>query len=277
MIYITNNNRNNYLTTGEFAKIAGVTKHTLFHYDNIGIFSPELKLDNGYRYYSVTQLEVFDVICMLKELNMPLKEIKEYMNQRNPLYLVDLLKHEEKIIQQKIQQLTKMKKWVQKKTSVIRSTLATDLNQIIVQQQPEQYLIFALLNSFDDNTLTKEIGKLYSFCKSYGIRSPYGLGVTQKYSFIKENILNHYPMIYILLDEKPKKLPYMTKPAGDYLCVYHQGSYRTIGASYERLLDYAKIHQIKFIGDFYEDVLLDEIAVKGYDNYVFQITINVIS
>lgn len=272
-----NNKKKTYFTTGEFAKITGVTKHTLFHYDNIGIFSPELKLENDYRYYSTLQLEVFDVICMLKELNMPLNEIKEYLNQRNPLLLIDLLEREEKIIQQKIRELTNMKKWVQKKTSVIKSTLATDLNQIIVQQQPEQYLISALLDSFDDNTLTKEIGKLYSFCKSYGIRSSYGLGVTQKYSFIKENILNHYHMIYILLDEKPKKLPYMTKPAGDYLSVYHQGSYETIGTSYKRLLDYAKIHQIQFIGDFYEDVLLDEIAVKGYDNYVFQITINITS
>lgn len=276
MIYIANNNKN-YLTTGEFAKIVGVTKHTLFHYDQIGIFSPELKLDNDYRYYSILQLEVFEVISMLKELDMPLKEIKEYLNQRNPLHLVDLLELEEKIIQQKIQQLTNMKKWVQKKTSVIKRTLATDLNQIFVQQQPEQYLISTLLDSLDDKSLTKEIGKLYSYCKSHGIRSPYGLGVTQKYSFIEEDIFNHYQMIYILLDEKPKKLPYMTKPAGKYLCVYHQGSYQTIGASYKRLIDYAKVHQIQFISDFYEDVLLDEIAVKGYDNYVFQITINITS
>ena len=29
-----------YFTTGEFAKILGVKKHTLFHYDEIGLFSP---------------------------------------------------------------------------------------------------------------------------------------------------------------------------------------------------------------------------------------------
>ena len=46
------NNKQNYFTTGEFAKLVGVTKHTLFHYDKIGIFSPEIKEDNYYRYYS---------------------------------------------------------------------------------------------------------------------------------------------------------------------------------------------------------------------------------
>ena len=28
-----------YFTTGEFARILGVRKHTLFHYDEIGLFS----------------------------------------------------------------------------------------------------------------------------------------------------------------------------------------------------------------------------------------------
>ena len=32
-----------YFTTGEFARILGVKKHTLFHYDQIGLFSPALK------------------------------------------------------------------------------------------------------------------------------------------------------------------------------------------------------------------------------------------
>ena len=30
-------------TTGEFARLCGVKRHTLFHYDEIGIFSPSLR------------------------------------------------------------------------------------------------------------------------------------------------------------------------------------------------------------------------------------------
>ena len=33
---------NKYMTTGEFARRMGVTKNTLFHYDNIGLFLPEI-------------------------------------------------------------------------------------------------------------------------------------------------------------------------------------------------------------------------------------------
>ena len=55
-----------YLTTGEFAEICGVTKHTLFHYDSIGILKPEHVGDNGYRYYSLKQFSTFDIISMLE-------------------------------------------------------------------------------------------------------------------------------------------------------------------------------------------------------------------
>ncbi|MFE4512310.1 MerR family DNA-binding transcriptional regulator, partial [Bacillus subtilis] len=41
-----------YFTTGEFSKLCRVKKQTLFHYDEIGLFSPEIKKENGYRYYS---------------------------------------------------------------------------------------------------------------------------------------------------------------------------------------------------------------------------------
>ncbi len=32
-----------YFTTGEFAKLCHVKKQTLFHYDEIGLLSPEIK------------------------------------------------------------------------------------------------------------------------------------------------------------------------------------------------------------------------------------------
>lgn len=44
-------NKKMYFSTGEFAKLAGVSKHTLFYYDEIGLLSPEIKnKENGYRY-----------------------------------------------------------------------------------------------------------------------------------------------------------------------------------------------------------------------------------
>ena len=56
-----------YMTTGEFAKLMKISKHTLFHYDEIGLFCPEALGENGYRYYSIYQMETLDTILLLKK------------------------------------------------------------------------------------------------------------------------------------------------------------------------------------------------------------------
>ena len=76
--------RHEYMTTGEFASAMGVSKDTLFHYDDIGLFCPEKVSENGYRYYSIYQMETFDTIRMLRDLGMPLKEIRDMLAHRSP-------------------------------------------------------------------------------------------------------------------------------------------------------------------------------------------------
>ena len=50
-----------YFTTGEFAKLWGVKKQTLFHYDDIGIFQPAKR---GYAMDTVTIL-INSLRCLL--------------------------------------------------------------------------------------------------------------------------------------------------------------------------------------------------------------------
>ena len=56
-----------FFTTGEFSRLCNVKKDTLFHYDEIGILQPEIVRENGYRYYSINQFFLFDIITMLKK------------------------------------------------------------------------------------------------------------------------------------------------------------------------------------------------------------------
>ena len=53
-------------TTGEFAKVCGTTKETLFHYDRIGLLKPQVIGQNRYRYYAAKQFYRYDLIDTLK-------------------------------------------------------------------------------------------------------------------------------------------------------------------------------------------------------------------
>ena len=65
----------------EFAKIAGMNRKTLQYYDEIGLFSPAYVAENGYRYYSLFQLDWLALIAVLRDLGVPLRELRQYQKR----------------------------------------------------------------------------------------------------------------------------------------------------------------------------------------------------
>ena len=66
--------------TGEFSKIARVSKRLLQYYDEIGLLKPALTdSKTGYRYYSAKQLPRLNRILALKELGLSLNQISRFL------------------------------------------------------------------------------------------------------------------------------------------------------------------------------------------------------
>ena len=82
------------IKTGDFARLCNTNKRTLFHYDDIGLLKPAYTDEKGYRYYSESQCDVFFTITCLREIGMPLKDIKMYIDHRNPDKLKVLLEEQ---------------------------------------------------------------------------------------------------------------------------------------------------------------------------------------
>ena len=90
-----------YFTTGEFAKLCKVNKQTLFYYDRIGLLSPAIKKENGYRYYSIRQFEVFSVIELFKNMGMSLKDIQSFIQNKSPESFLQLMYEQKEEIAKK--------------------------------------------------------------------------------------------------------------------------------------------------------------------------------
>ncbi|WP_101846771.1 MerR family transcriptional regulator [Halobacillus sp. Marseille-P3879] len=63
----------------EAADLAGVSVRTLHHYDQIGLLAPK-KGANGYRYYGDDDFVRLQQILFFKELDFPLNQIKEILD-----------------------------------------------------------------------------------------------------------------------------------------------------------------------------------------------------
>lgn len=96
-------------STGEFAKIAGVTLRTIRYYDKIGLLKPTMILDNGYRKYCNNDLITFQKILSLKELGFSLEEIHSLIQDDDKDSFKKSIKLQTDLINQKIQKLTTLK------------------------------------------------------------------------------------------------------------------------------------------------------------------------
>ncbi len=67
-------------TVKEVSKITGVSVRTLHHYDAIGLLKPTKVTEAGYRMYDDTALSRLQSILLFRELQFPLKEIKEILD-----------------------------------------------------------------------------------------------------------------------------------------------------------------------------------------------------
>lgn len=66
-------------TRGEVCRVLGVTKDTLRHYENCGLLKPEENKKNKYKYYSIADLEILNVILFLRTIDVPIHEIPRFI------------------------------------------------------------------------------------------------------------------------------------------------------------------------------------------------------
>ena len=62
-------------------------------YDEIGLFKPAfIHEENGYRLYSYYQSTELEVILLLRDMNVPIRDIQEFMKNRSAGSMADLLR-----------------------------------------------------------------------------------------------------------------------------------------------------------------------------------------
>ncbi|PVY69132.1 MerR family transcriptional regulator [Cupriavidus alkaliphilus] len=68
------------LKVGELAKRAGLTVRTLHHYDRLGLLKPSVRSESGYRLYGQNDLHRLQQILSLRQLDIPLEEIRQVLD-----------------------------------------------------------------------------------------------------------------------------------------------------------------------------------------------------
>lgn len=265
-------------TTGEFAALCGVHKKTLFYYDQIGLFKPESVEPNGYRLYSYRQLPFFNIILSLKELGMPLKEIKSYIGRRTPEKMTVLLEKQQTVVEKEIATLQKIRRTLENKQRLLKSAREVDLQKISLLSCPEETLILSdPVETEDEQAINQIILRHYKTCATQDFNSGYPLGAMVYQRNLTMGKTPTYAYFFTKTDERkniPLKYTWI-KPAGLYAVAYLKGDYMQTAEIYTRLFAFLKQHCLSMEDYAYEEGLIDEFAVTSSAEYITCISIKV--
>lgn len=84
-------------TTGELAKLCGVSVRTVQYYDTRGILSPTELSEGGRRIYSEEDLSKMKIICFLRELGLSLDNITKLLGEENSKAVISLILEEQRL------------------------------------------------------------------------------------------------------------------------------------------------------------------------------------
>ena len=110
-------------TTGEIAKLCGVSVRTVQYYDSRNILVPSELSEGGRRLYSEDDLKRMRIICFLREAGVPINSIGELFAEEHPEKVISiLLDQQEQTLREELEEL-------QKKLSIVE-TIKRELKEV---------------------------------------------------------------------------------------------------------------------------------------------------
>ncbi|MCY8523446.1 MerR family transcriptional regulator [Bacillus atrophaeus] len=263
-----------YFTTGEFAKLCHVKKQTLFHYDEIGLFSPEIKKENGYRYYSYNQFELFQVIGLFKEVGVPLKRIKQLLKGKTPEDIVALLKEKSFEIENKIKKFKHLQTIIQTKVKLTEQALETDFSSVSFQYlEEDKFMISRNTLNLPERKYIAAISELIRYVQLHELDEGYPVGgIFAREQILKKDFYN-YSHFYIKVQEGIEKINYHVRPKGLYAVGYQKGD--EAEDAYRRIIQFIEKNRMRMGEYAYEEYMLDEVVVDGLENQITKILLQV--
>ena len=269
----------NRFSIGEMSRLMNVPIKTLRYYDEIGLFKPvEVNRDTGYRYYSTEQFEQLDIIKYLRLLGAPLAEIAAHFTQLRVENFLQLLKRQEKTIDEKIRELQQTRQKFGSRIAELEQALqGTEVGIPVIKRYPARRIIRLQASVRRGPGLEMMIRKLEKLIG--GTHSPIFIGkvgLTVSAENLMQENFQEYSSVFILMEEPmPESSLSAILPAGEYACLLFQGSHNDSTEPYRRLLSFVARQGRRLHGEAVERAIVDEFISGDSKHYLTEIQLPV--
>lgn len=124
--------KNGYYSSGEFARMAGVTLRTIRYYDKQNILKPSLVTEAGARFYTEEDFALLQQILLLKYLGFSLDDIREMIiHDTDYRFMENALNIQLKLVRDRIEQLQLVENTIQDTAEAIRNEKTIDWSDMV--------------------------------------------------------------------------------------------------------------------------------------------------
>ncbi len=269
------NQESKLLTIGQFAALHGINKKTLMWYDEIGLFQPVVvNPENGYRYYNYHQSSILETILLLRELDVSVNEIQEFMKNRSALSLKNLLDEKIAELDLKIAHLKAVKKTLSNYHQNMETLLTMDLSKISLMEKEERSLVTVEIDR--DTTFDKQVEMITVETQKYQLRrlhdASYGTMISVESLYHGD--YDDYSKLFIEIPFPVQKTGLHIQPRGTYLRTFYQGDWQKMSMKYREIFAYAQKHHLQLTGYSYEMIINGNVT-DHMEEYIVQIEIPV--
>ncbi len=269
------NKNNKLLTIGQFAAMHGINKKTLMWYDETGLFKPAVvNPENGYRYYNYHQSPVLETILLLRELDVSVSEIQDFIKKRSAASLKRLLEEKIVALDRQITHLQAVRTTLCTHQQNMDTLLTMDLSEISIVEKEEHCLVTV---DVDQNTsFEQEVELITAETEKYQLgrlhKASYGSMISV--DSLQKGSFKNYSRLFIEIPFLPYQAGLHIMPSGKYLRAFHKGEWSGIPERYQQILKYAKEHKLNLHGFSYETGI-NENVIDRIEDYIVQIEIPV--
>ena len=238
---------------GMFAAMNQVTVKALRFYEEQGLLMPALiNQENGYRYYTLSQMAVIHQITALKTAGFTLEEIARINSGADEQAVLQKKKSE---LLAKIADLTRQIALVDSHLSKQKTGLSAP---VLVKTIPQTTVAAMKMRIESYDSLFDVMPKMGALMEKTGCECAVPEYCFTNYlepGYKDENILVEICESVTAAKEETGGLFFRTLPEIQAACIFHRGSYGTLSESYEEILKYIEENGYEIAGEIRESYI----------------------
>lgn len=261
-------------TISEISRLFGIGIDSLRYYERLGIISPQ-RGANGYRLYDLDDIYKLSLIKDLRRLDMPMKQIKTYLDNQTLATTRTLLNDEAQLLRERIRELEDDLRTVHDHIRELEDVVTRPVGTIELARKPQRRCVelsARIERDAEMDLLVQRLHRQYeSFLPHLGMLEIGGALSVEDLDAGRSNIYNS--VFFVLEDhDNDGDAPVdFTLEAGTYLTLRYRGPYEQNGAVYERLISYAETKGLDIVGMPYEFYEIDNRDTACPEEYLTRV------